>query len=272
MRMKLNKINKIILLIALGLFFPYKGISSKGFAVVPAIVETFAEPQKVKIGTFTVVNNEDGPVTVSISIENWLKRKGYKNELSSIAPDEWLKIEPESFEMEPGSSKFINYYIHIPENLEGELVAMVYFVPKAKEKKSFIQSRFGVCVYAGIRGTERFVCEISSTTVNVVNSDEVNKSINFTAKVKNTGNVHVRPEGSIIIFSEGKKIKEIKFYKGKPIYPGRSHVYSKQWKNADLPEGKYTAQAVINYGRIYNRSISIKGKNIVFSINDEKDN
>lgn len=229
-----------------------------GIGVDPVIIETLVRPGKTQKRVFTVVNNENRPITVQVVLENWLKRKGYRNELSNLKPEEWLKIKPNKFEMKPNSKRKIKYYIKIPKGLKGELVAMAFFSSE-KKKGSFIQQRLGACIYAGIKGTEEINCEILNTKV--INNKE---KLKFAVKVKNTGNVHIRPDGSVIIMQKKNFIKEVKFHKGLSIFPGKTHhIYT---ESADLPTGDYTAETVIKYGDIFGKSKSLKGEVIEFII------
>ncbi len=227
-----------------------------GIGVDPVIVETLVRPGKTEKGIFTVVNNENNPIAVQVVLENWLKRKGYKNELSNLKPEEWLKIKPCKFKIKPNSFKKIKYYIKIPKGLEGELVSMVFFAAE-KKKGSFIQQRFGVCIYAGIKGAEDINCEILNTEV-IKNKEK----LRFSVKVKNTGNVHIRPVGKVLIMQKKNLIKEVKFREGFSIFPEKTRIYT---QGADLPPGDYTVHSIIKYGDVFGKSKSVKGKVIEFS-------
>ncbi|MFC2061175.1 hypothetical protein ACFLUV_01540 [Elusimicrobiota bacterium] len=252
---------KLILVLTLLTACLFTTARAKGFGVDPFIVETTANSKKVKVGTFTVSNREDYPVTVELAYENWLKRRGFNNELSNIAPEEWIKVNPSQFEIKAQSSTKVNYLISIPEGLEGELVSMIFFVPKSEIRTSQIQSRFGVCVYAAIEKTEKLKCKIIETKIR---RDAENDNVNFVIKVKNTGNVHVRPEGAIVITQEENVVRKIKLHGGRPIFPGQTIVYSQDWNNTSLPLGTYTAQAVVKYGEIYGEERSLEGKKAEF--------
>jgi hypothetical protein len=244
-----------------------RSFAASDFGVAPAIVEISAKANHVLVGTFTVVNKSSDSVSVTIVYENWLKRKGYKNEISKIAPLEWLKIKPDSFDMDPKSYRLVNYYIHMPEKVQGELVAMAFFSPKSKKGRSFLNIRFGVCVYAVSEGTEKIECKVIETKVI---KQEKSKDLKFVVKLENSGNVHIRPEVNIEITKGSRKIKDIEFYRGLALYPGKSHTYVTEWKDTGLTSGKYKAQAKINYGIVHGLRKSEKGKSIKF-INEKYD-
>ncbi|MFH1415898.1 MAG: hypothetical protein ABIH89_07430 [Elusimicrobiota bacterium] len=258
-----NLIKVLAVLLACIIILVAVCFAAGGVGVDPTIVETLAERETVTTGTLTVVNNEQYPVSVTVKLENWLKRKGFDNNLSAMAPEDWVKIEPSKFEIKARSAKKVNYILNIPEGLKGELVAMAYFAPVSMTKSSMLRSRIGVCIYAGIKGTEKIQAKISETVI-LPDDKEGKKGLGFITKLENSGNVHIRPVGKVIVLQEGKTIKEIDFQKGFPIYPGKTHSYSVYWKNADLPVGVYTARAVFEYGTIYGDTKETKGKDTEF--------
>lgn len=72
--------------------------------------------------------------------------------------------------------------------------------------------------------------------------------IDFTLRVKNDGNVHIRPKGTIIITNLfGQKVDEIPL-EGANVLPGATRKMDTAWEK-DNALGSYTATLVATYGQ-----------------------
>ncbi len=249
----------LILILFFLLFQSTECFAETGFGVDKTIIETLVKHKEISTGTITAINNSDDVLDVEIQMENWLKKRGFTNELSKIDTTEWLKIEPINFKLRPYSAKKLNYQIKVPEKIEGELVAMAFFVPKNKKKKSSIQRRLGVCIYAAIENNIKVDCKIKNTRV-VKNE----KYYRFIFDMENSGNVHIRPSGEIVIMKEEKPVKVLTIKGGIPVFPGKTKFFLKDLKPSELPLGVYTVQAEMKYGESFNKPETIKGKIIEF--------
>ncbi|MFC2091905.1 hypothetical protein ACFLTD_03945 [Elusimicrobiota bacterium] len=249
-------------LTALVLFYTnISAYAAATFGLNKAVVEVSVKQYQVHVGTIYAINMSAKDMEAEIQLENWLKREGYDNELSKIEPAAWLKFKPAEFELPAKSNKPINYIIEIPEGLEGELIAMAYFAPKIKASSVSLGRRIGIAVYASAKEKQQVSCKINLIYINK------QKGYSFIQLVvENTGNVHVRPEGTVEVLRAGKKVDSLAIEKGMPVYPGKTEVFSK--KLNELKPGKYTVQAQMNYGEIYGLSKVCVSEPVIMEIED----
>jgi len=244
-------------LTALILYFLTPGILTAGISLDPGITELTVKPGTPYEGSITVGNSTDYHLDIKVEPENWLKRRGFENHLSEMDPEEWISI-PSSFSINAGEEKEIQYTLNIPqdERIQGQLVAMIFFSPQTESEGISVQNRFGASIYSAIKGTENISSEITS---------ERASSERFTVRVKNSGNVHIRPQGYVIIYDlfTDEETRRFPLRAGNPIFPGRSHSFSAPF-GEDLPNGRYIAQAVVEYGMIYGEKRTIKSEAVEF--------
>jgi hypothetical protein len=193
-------------------------------AVSPVITEVTAAGDSVTRGVWTVANTGTEPVSVTAEYE-----------------EGWLTITPAEFDIGPYGAERIEYAISPPPGHEGELSATVFFASDTGE-------RFGVSIFAAIEDSIELACEIDNIKVK---SRAKEGDILFIMDVKNTGNVHLRPEGRILIKAEDGSEYEVRIEKGFPVYPGTSLNYAIRWDEKGLPPGRYEAIILFDYGNIY---------------------
>lgn len=234
----------------------YTNLRAEGFGVYPSIVEINVDIKEVRKGSLLVVNKYDYEVEVKTELVNWLKKKGYNNNLSEIDPYDYFKLEPSSFRINANSKKTINYEITLPNDIKGELVTMIFFSPTGKNE-SIIKTRFGVSIYTAVKNTEKLDCKIIYT-----NTNDSNDKKRLLVKLENNGNVHVRPNGSFVVTDKGKVVKIINMNAGIPVYPGRSHIFVKDIEKDALKTGSYKVHAIFEYGKIYGELKTIHGEKV----------
>jgi len=238
-----------------------------GIGVSPVVVETKARPGKTVTGTLIVLNTFSEKVLVEAQPENWAE---YQKESAEPAKVEsWLDIRPKKFTIKPGKMKKIKYKVRMPENAKGEMMAMIFFASLNPGKQTLsIGTRFGVAFYAAVQGTESLEGNVLDTAV-ARSSQNGKTGITFLANLENTGNVHFRPRGKIVIADEkDNKIDELEVQYGWPLFPGKKHLYNAFWEKVKLEKGAYHADVVFNYGDIYQDVSKEIKKSIYFEVND----
>lgn len=217
------------------------------------------------------VEGQEGQVTVSADDNN------------PNAFSKWFKIEPTTFALEPKQTAIIKFTITVPKNAEpGGHFASVLFQAKQIESSSStgaqVLQRIGSLVLMNISGatTESGKVENFSTKTfegsweNVVNEDtkvitysprneitdkEKPKSafssgpIAFDLVLKNEGNVHYSPKGTVTIYNIfGQKVDELQI-EPKNVFPGGGERrITVVWPKKNLWGLRYTAKVVALYG------------------------
>jgi len=226
--------------------------SVEAFTISPNRVGLTLPAGEDHAGIFTVGNPGDTPVKIKVSVQDWSSeqygRVVTKEEGSSLS---WIKFDPLEVELEPHQSATVNYDITLPDDAKGEYIAMVFFsnIPEPSEAAISVISRIGNSLYVIIEGTEVVEAEIGDVSIKSAQPLKVDVT------VENSGNVHIRPKGKMIIRRKGlflsqkdKKPIEISFNKGGfPVLPAREYVYTVKSKET-LKPGKYSLELDLEYG------------------------
>lgn len=247
------------------LFLHFSSTIYAGISVKPTVTEIRLSPGKRKVGTFTVANDGDNSLHIKVEPEDWMKKE------ETVGVSSWLRVKPLEFELAGGDSRKVKYKIEVPQDAEGELVAMVFFGSITPAGGGLgIQTRFGVSIYVAIEGTEVVEANIEkldATRYGGGSSD--NYGINFGVTVANTGNVHIRPKGKISIENEnGERVKDLDIFYGFPVFPQAKRTFPAIWRGGELPPGEYRAKVSINYGELYGLIDKICSYDTVFSVEE----
>jgi len=228
------------------------------FNISHSRIEITVAPSKVYTDTIAVKNTEKAPLVITIRTEDWAKAAPYLG---------WLEVSPMEFELKEGESKEVKYEVNVPKDAKGELSAMIFIDGKPKEIAEGsigINTSIGVPIYVMIKGTEKFNAEIEE--LNVVN----NSPLELAVTIKNSGNVHIRPTGTIEIRQAGviatpprrgkqspKMVLPLNEY-NYPILPNSSRTLEIK-SNSRLEKGEYTADMKMGFAdRKYRKRATLK--------------
>jgi hypothetical protein len=234
--------------------------------VEPTVTELSLPPGERETGTFTVLNDEDKVIRVKVELEDWMRRE------EGVGVASWLEVKPIEFELAPGTAKKVKYRIDVPEEVKGELVAMVFFGSLTPAGGGVgIKTRFGVSIYVAIKGTEVVEANIEKLDVAKYggeNSD--NYGISFGVTVENVGNVHIRPKGKVLVEDrEGSRIKDVDIFYGFPVLAQGKRTFAAIWKGGVLSPGEYKGKATISYGELYGLKDKISSYETLFSVDEQ---
>lgn len=235
--------------------------------VQPAKLELKAPEGKTYNGVLTIVNHKNYDMDIILSSSSYR----YVFTKNTIFPDDkaklpscqnWIKFEQDKYEVGPGESLRVNYSIIVPEKIGGEYLASILVdekevsTPEITQKpkkqdmpagrvKIAVTQRLTIPVYLIIEGTEKLAAEIKD--FKLIKDNQEQNIVEFQAKLKNTGNIHIRPKGNLIIMnSKGKIVKNISSGEILPIFSGYAQIIPLWWK--DPSPGEYTAVITIDLG------------------------
>jgi hypothetical protein len=206
-----------------------------GLSLHPVRQEVVISPGGKFSGTFYVKNTYEYPIQVTVQVKDWFvlpENKEFKIE-------DWISLSIMELDLERDEEKPVNYELHIPTAARGVLVGMVSFASHSKEGGA-IQMKLSGSVYAIVQGTEKIGLEIMDIDFSTIRGKPVINVI-----IKNNGNVHLRPQGTLNIYKKRKSICELPFDYGRPVYPGNTHRYEVFLHTCSLEPGKYKAQVVL---------------------------
>ena len=203
----------------------------------------------------SISNDDPFPVHIRVKVEDWSLTKEGSVSFSpgasqpfSAAP--WIKVNPREFDLQPGQPQDIRYSLTVPkEATPGGYRAAIIFAtvprptPGEKQKRVMLEGRIATILYETV-GRPAPSGEI--TGLSVITSKEGKPE--FLISFKNTGSVHLRTRGEIIIRDKaGKEIGKAPL-PDVPILPQSDRDFKVAWE-AKLPAGEYVAELLMDIGR-----------------------
>ncbi len=189
----------------------------------------------------------------------------------------WFTFEQQALILKSGEAKEVKFFITVPKTAYPEHLCAVIFDEKQLQDKTRPESqsgsgnvtvqilpRFSIPVYISIKDTERISAEITDLSVECDEFSKAGAAARIT--LENTGTVHIRPFGTLVIFSRqeagsasgggqnGEVVKTLPIGKSLPIFPGYKEIIPVPCRK--LQSGSYTAIATIEIAK--NRIIQKK--------------
>jgi len=230
-------------------------LAGEAFAITigPSRFEVVLPQGEVAVADYYVQNETEKPIHVTVEPENWSKEAYFYGDLKI---EDWIEFDSYEFDLQPKEIKKLILTIKVPEDVTGELVAQIFFTSAVgtatgEEQTGGIRARIGAVLYVAIEGTESVDAEIVDVIPSKISDNGV-KKIEFGVKVKNRGNVHIRPTGKVLIEDEkGEKVVEINLVQGRAVLPNKDNLFYVVLDKTKLKKGKYNITAVINYGKMF---------------------
>ena len=218
-------------------------------AISPSLLE-FAVDQGASFAqTITVSNEGSDPAAISVQVSP------YGQTPEHLSATDWFLASPDKFELEPGTTKDVNVYIQVPDEVEpGGRYATVFFRTSALSAGNKL-SRFvggtGVGAQIGsvflltVRGPDlKLEGELTKVVPMVVGPSRIGSRIEIT----NTGNVHLVPSGEVELKdAEGNVVGRFALPETTALLPGETKSFDLSGAE-ELPDGDYQASASIEYG------------------------
>lgn len=238
--------------------------AAQGLQITPASVELNAEPGKVYDVNLTVTNVTSMNLSFSSSISDFTTKdetgspKIFQDKTMPVSASikSWISVV-DDFNLTGQQQKKITAQITVPTNAEpGGHYGVLSFAGSAPEQKG---NGVGLSASAGVLLLIRVDGKITekASLASFYTSKEDKQSsffedgkINFVTRIKNEGNVHVRPSGNIEVrdmFGGIVKNIEINSDKKSSVLPNSIRRF-----DSDLDKGfmfgKYSANLTLGYG------------------------
>lgn len=234
-----RKIDRLTKMIGVTVFVVLVNPSFGALSIMPSRIEGKIPPGKSYENEFTITNTDSQTNMAKFMWTDRTKKPADKN---------WFRILTKEAKIPAGGTVKVKYKIDIPEGAQGEYNA--YFTvedgkPVGNVMGASVALRTSVPVYIAVRGTEKYSFEIGDITVANGNMPMVKVIL------RNTGNIHIRPEGKIMIKKEGSDESfELPFNDIKwGIIEGEQNDYiTKLPKDKKFTDGQYTASLSIEAG------------------------
>lgn len=246
----------------LGIFsLTYAADATTGLTISPVTNEVNAAPGDVYTGKIKVTNIGASVTEVTVSVKDFgaQDESGQPavltdDETTSYSMKSWVKLTSEKFELASKEAKDINYSITVPTTAEpGGHYGMIMFAPSAKSDSSTSGSQ--VTVGAQIGSMILLNVSGDATTSAQVEEFSIAKKLysynpaDFTTRILNTGTVHVKPEGSVVVSNTfGREVAKLTINEAKGnVLPDQIRKFENEWKYGKR-FGWYTARLSLTYG------------------------
>ncbi len=171
---------------------------------------------------------------------------------------DWIKLDSTELDLEAGEKKTVIAKLSVPRGKVGGRYAAIIFQAIGSQKKSsgeiIVGARLGTLILESIPHTLKKrgkIVKIETKMAPEENSQQGAKTpVTIVASFKNTGNVHVKASGNVVIWDSNKKIVDrIPLIAGTgTVLPDGTREFKGTWSNKKkMVEGEYTAQARITF-------------------------
>jgi len=238
-----------------------------GTTVSPPVYDLAANPGETIIQKMTVHNDASSeqsyvPVVNTIAPANEQGGLSF-GPASSADLSGWITVTPSKLDLPADQSADFTITIKVPTNATaGGHYATVF-------AKSDTPGTLDGANITALVGTS-FLLKVSGATVESADVVEFSTSrarlipgepIDFAVRVRNSGNVHVRPQGTIQIFRDSIKVDEVTVNAdGLTVLPSSIRKFTAE-SNKSLPSGTYTAKLTLTYGA--GQTLSVPGISFV---------
>lgn len=208
--------------------------SFKGWAVdiEPARLELKVSPGEVFQGALEVVNDHNYPIDLFISggeysyvFLDWTIPPKDKDKQCLPSCASWIEFASTKVRLNTGEKAKIPYSISVPYDAQSEHLASILFderrVGRDMEEREAnaikLTFRRREPVYLIVEGREHASAEIRHVKINKGKTPDSPEVI---IEILNTGNIHLRPSGNIVVeYAEGGVIEETAQFKTLPLFP-----------------------------------------------------
>jgi hypothetical protein len=270
-----RKINHVRLLT--GLYFllivwplPSTALAQEGqrLSVTPALFEMSAEPLQEWRSSIKVVNPNPYPLTVYVEPLNFEPRGEagdgsliplIETETSGLSLAEWIEVDRSAIEIEPEQTKDVPFVVRVPADAApgGHFAAFTVSTRPPAATPGVAQIRTAQVV------TSLFFVRIAGEVIEKGSIREFRPDqrfvstpeVTFNLRFQNDGNVHLRPQGDIIITNmwgqERGVIPINRHAHFGNVLPDSIRKFSFTWKGdlslSDI--GRYQAEVTLAYGQ-----------------------
>lgn len=267
--MKITAQNKIKYILPIAIVLSLTIVFSKSYAqevlrtftISPVASEIALNPGEKTEGTMKIINDTGSPLTFEATTQDFivdgpdgtprlLTEATLDNKYSAAA---WLAVAPGKITVKAHDRQVVNYYIQAPEDARpGGHYAAVVFKPTTnlgvKGTGASVNTQVGSLFYVNIKGPIKEEASISKFLSNFFSEYG---PIDIFTQIKNSGDLHIKPKGSIVVTSlfGGKNTVELN---ESNVFPGGGVRNYENKVGQKWMFGPYTAKLAASYGQANN--------------------
>jgi hypothetical protein len=229
--------------------------SQNGLSVSPPSFEISGNPGSTVTNTVRLENMKTTSVRLAVDRRNFTAigeegNIGLTDDDGTFSLATWISVDPADVVIPPKSTKTFTFTIKVPLNAEpgghfGSLIFRTIPEENLSGSGASVAQEIGSLILLRIAG--------ATTEDAKVESFKTSKSfyefgpVTFEERVKNLGNVHIKPSGNVTITNIiGQKVATVPLIT-KNVLPGAIRKIEGTW-DTKWRMGQYTATAVMIYG------------------------
>ena len=245
--------------------------ASKSIGFSPVSQELHITPGEPYTDKITVWHQSETDMEYTITIRGFKQIEGYPGTAVLLSEEEemasttsaasWFHIETTEVVVPPQHNFELNYLIEVPEDAaSGEYYAQIFFHSEQEQ----LPAQDTTVAYSNIAGGPTFLIRTGDEMeedVNLLEFQSTHKfyeepNITFSTSVQNTGNVHVKPTGIIVLTNMfGQELATIEFNPTrKALIRDSIATYISEWESnylltdeGKLAIGPITAELTLYY-------------------------
>ncbi len=221
---------------------------STGLAVTPPTFELNGNPGDNIKNTVRLDNMHPYPVEIAVDLRNFTAvgedgAVGITEEQNNFSLASWIEITPKTITLAPKTSQYFTFNIKVPLQAEpgghfGSLIFRTIPTEKLEGSGASLAQEIGALVLLRIAGETVEQANIES--FNPVKSLFEKGPVGFEIRVRNQGNVHTKPSGTIIITNMlGSQVASV-VVEPKNILPAATRKLEAVW-DTKWRLGRYSA-------------------------------
>lgn len=219
----------------------------------PAITISLA-PGGYTEGKTAVINDSSVPVKFNLGIQDYIVTDtiGTPNLLppntlnSKYSAAAWIVLDPSTFTLKPQERRDVNYYLRVPKDASpcGHYAAIVYSPvgQTGSGSGTNVQAKIGSLFYITVAGKCIENAQISKFYVNPFSEYG---PVKLLTQIKNLGNLHISPKGSITV--SGLFYNQSKNLESHNIFPETARDFENTFGQTFMI-GRYRATLLGSYG------------------------
>ncbi len=224
--------------------------------ISPQILDITANAGESLTNTFRLTNASSDAVDILVTPKNFIPR-GEEGAVDLTVDDtsfslaDWITVSPGRIVVAPGNTQDFTVGIIVPEDAEpGSHFGSVVFQtipPEQEGSAALVSQEIAPVILVKVAGDVQEAAEIEEfKTGKSFYSNE--DTFIFLSRIKNTGNVHFKPTGKIVIKNMfGNEVASIDLDK-RNVLPDSIRQLTSEWEPEGFQVGRYTATLTVVYG------------------------
>lgn len=233
----------------------------QSLSLTPPSLEVTIKPGDSTTDVIKLTNLSDKDAVVTASVEDF-QALGEEGQQTFLKPEEnatqfsmadWVKFTEKSATLKPGEKKSFEFTIQTPKDATpGGHYAAIFFSTQpgtitGDTSAVSLTGRVGALLLVTVEGEYREAGAIEEFSLK---TPTYYPPVDFVTRFKNTGTIHLKPQGTIVIKSwTGKQVAQIAVNElGNNVLPASIRKFESTW-NGKIGFGKYTADLNLTFGK-----------------------